>query len=646
MKVRLISLFLLILIVGFAPFGNAVVSSFYSDVHGQRIPVGLDHFRYLLSDRALSFSLNITLAWAFSVTLIVIGTALLFASVLNRRNSWSRLFYGILLVPWAIPVYIAVPLWRGLILGCGGDSSLSAFFGSGMNLLTSPPAAVSSTIYVAFWLAVPINSFLLAGAMGKIQTSCIDAARIDGADEGAILRYIRIPRIRGTLLVLAVLTFIKAFKEFSVVFLLTSGGPPLVSGITSRHIIGATSTLGVFLYEIFSETDDFGLSSAFSIIILVFVALFLLFWNYVRKAGRSRKSLALAAAVVQPVFSGWPGLIWALLFVAGYFRKSLFLFTAVVHIVYTVVMITAKGFLRGFQPTVLLSIAVLFLFKAGVKTINYRRRPFLNLLPGISAVLFSLLTAGAVFFLVMVSLGRINALSFAAIGRGGFSLDNYLIISREPGLWRSFLNTLFLSGITALLISFFTFPAAAALAGFTYRRSSSILSGVQIISMSAGIHTLIPLYAMFIVLRMINSYIPLVLIYLYQAVPLALFTTYAYLSELPRSLADQAKLDGIGSFGYIFRILIPLSRPVLITSSMVAFVGAWNGFMAPLLFINDERRYTVSIKLFSLLGPPGTAEPEWNLFAAASIVNMLIITVLFARFRRSPGATALKELDD
>ena len=641
----MIPLLLLVLLIGLAPFGNALATSLYSDVYGQRTWVGLSNFRYLLTDPALGYSLNITLAWALASTLLILTGGVLFASVLNRKGSGSRIFYGVLLIPWAIPVYIAVPVWRAIIHGNGGTSILSSLFGIEINLLTDPAGAVIATLFTAFWTGVPMTAFLLAGSLKKIPASCIDAARIDGADEGAILSYITVPQIRGSLLILAILSFIKSFKEFSLIYLMTAGGPPLVSGITSRHIVGATGTIGVFLYEIFSETDDFGLIAAFSIIVMALVALCLLLWAYTRRPRRRRRPLALAAAVLQPVFAGWPGLVWSAFFITGYFRTKIFFFAAGAHIVYTIIMVSAKGFLRGFQPAVLLSITALLLIKTGERK-RFRKRPALTVLPGISASLFFLFTSLALIFLVLISLSRINALTPSGLIRGGFTLNHYRYIAQGHGIWRSFLNTLVLSGLTAVLISFITFPAAVWLSGPGLKRSPAFLSGIQLLTLTGGMHTLIPLYAMFISLRMINSYVPLVLIYLYQAMPLALFTTFAFLSGLPKSLRDQARLDGVGPLRFMTGILLPLSSPVLVTSSMVAFLGAWNGFMAPLLFLNEESRYTVSLKLFSLLGALGAAEPKWNLFAAASVVNLVIVGLLFFRFRRPLSATALGDVDE
>jgi multiple sugar transport system permease protein len=100
-------------------------------------------------------------------------------------------------------------------------------------------------------------------------------------------------------------------------------------------------------------------------------------------------------------------------------------------------------------------------------------------------------------------------------------------------------------------------------------------------------------------------------------------------------------LEGVKPSAYTWKILVPLSLPPLITASMVAFLGAWNGFTAPLLFINSERLYPVSLRLFSWVGSLGSGAPLWNLFAAASLVNTAIIALLFIRFKNPMKTTPL-----
>ncbi len=73
---------------------------------------------------------------------------------------------------------------------------------------------------------------------------------------------------------------------------------------------------------------------------------------------------------------------------------------------------------------------------------------------------------------------------------------------------------------------------------------------------------------------------------------------------------------------------------------LYAFIGAWNGFLAPLVFLTDDARYPISLKLFSLVGNIASGTPRWNLFAAGSLLNLALVAALTALPRRRRGDRA------
>jgi len=93
-------------------------------------------------------------------------------------------------------------------------------------------------------------------------------------------------------------------------------------------------------------------------------------------------------------------------------------------------------------------------------------------------------------------------------------------------------------------------------------------------------------------------------------------------------LQEAAMLDGAGTAAYLRYIFIPISFPAVKTMMLFAWLGAWNGFVAPLILLSDEAKYTISLKLYSYVGSIGSGAPQWHLFAAASVVNLLIIRVI------------------
>jgi multiple sugar transport system permease protein len=647
-KLQLSPLLFLLLFVGVSPFLFAFVTSFFHDVYGERSFAGFSNFIYLFSDKGFAYSMAITVLWAGASTVLTLTLGFFLAVQLMNRSAYSNLLYGALLIPWGIPVYIAVPLWRAVIQGNGSESILSRFFGIHVNLLTDGFGAFLSTLLVSVWLAVPITAFVFLGSLTKLSRSMAESARVDGAHSGQIARHIYLPSITPAATALGLLHFIGALKEFTVVFLMTNGGPPLVSGITERSIIGATTTLGVFLYEIFGETSDFGVSSAYTVTMMGFVLLMLLFWVFSKNGKRKGLLILILVIVAQPVFGGWQGFIWAAVFALGFWRKRLLLPAVCGQILFTVGMCISLGFFEGFHVSVVVSILGVLLLreKRGAARARFSRGRLFLVLPRLLPLFFIIGAFLILGFLVALSLSSYNILTLEGIRPQNYSGVNFIRLFREHRMHRFLLNTLLLALVAAAAAPCITFPAAAALVLKGKRFTRSFLTGVQILSVGGGIHTLIALYSQFIRIGFINSYAPLVLIYCYQVVPFSLFTMTTYLNGVPKSLFDQARIDGTGPFRLLWKILVPVSLPVITTTSLVTFLSAWNSFMAPLLFLNDDLKFTISVKLFSLVGGLGSANPQWNIFAAASVINMVIIGFLFLRVRRPAQTTALQDVEE
>lgn len=651
-------------LAGAAPFGEALFTSFRHDVFGQSRPAGLENYRYLFADRGFSYSLNISFLWAALNTALLIGLALLLAWRLSRREGGRKGLYLALLVPWGTPVYIAVPLWRAFFHGDGGLSLFSLLTGLEINLLTDPAGAFMATLWVSLWLSLPFTVFLFWGGMRKIPVSLIEAARMDGAGEGLIFRAIFLPQVREMIAALGILNFIKFLKEFNVVYLMTAGGPPLVAGITERHIIGATTTIDVLLYEIFGASEDLGITSAYSVVLAGLVIFAMLFWLAARRDSWRRPGGIGLTVLSQLIFNGTGGLLWAIVYALGYpLGRKWFKAVLALQLLSVSLALLRSGFLEGFSPALPLAFLGYLLVAPSegpaivpirrTKTVRRLRRllrrgrdGLLGALPFFSA-LGGLLTGGSalliLFLLIWLSFSGVGACYIDSLLPPLATPDNFIRLIREEGIFKYFWNTFRIAGATALLVPFFVLPAAQFLSRRSRRTAFFVLTGLQIIGLTGGMHSLIPLYALFRRIGLLGTTIPLVIIYLNHSLSVGLFTSLTYIEKIPDSFHDAALIEGARPWTYFRKVLLPLSLPVVFTTAILAFLEAWNGFMAPLLFLNDEAGFTISVKLFSLVGGLASGTPRWNLFAAASVINCLLIGILFYRFRRPLQTTALAD---
>ncbi|QEN08944.1 ABC transporter permease subunit [Oceanispirochaeta crateris] len=651
-QLLVLPILLLILLIGIAPFTGAFRDSFYHDNYGEQSFAGLENYKIILGDAAFPYSLNITVLWAFlNVSLCIVFSFLLALRLMNTKSSF---LHRMLLIPWGIPVYIAIPLWRAFLHGNGGDSVITKLTGLHINLMIDPIAGFLGALLVSLWLSIPITTFVFAGHMRKVSHSVIEAAHLDGAGNGEIARHIYIPEIKDSLLAMAVLNFIKAFKEFTLVFMLTSGGPPLLSGITDRHIVGATTTLGVFLYEVFLQNSDWGINAAYALIMAVLVLFIMSLWILIRKQKSLRIFLIFSALVLIP---GGKPVLWIM--AIGYMvlvllnKKQLMRILVLLHLGVTVFLVVTEGYLAGFHPGILLPLLTLLIQKKQERNSSRQfhmplknwkiQGPALTTASGLIMGLFIVLTIIILYMLLWMSFSRISSCFIDSFVPPLSTTENFRIIFAEEGILRYFINTFVVAGITAGLLPFLVFPGAVYLNKAGSKTTLTFLAFIQIVGIAGGMHSLIPLYRIFRAFSLIDNYLPLILIYLYHSIPMALFVLTAYLKTIPTSFRDLAKLEGMGEHAYAFRILLPLSLPPLLTVVMIAFVSGWNGFQAPLLFLNSEEKYTISLKLFSYVGNLASGSPVWNLFAAASVANTLFIGTLFMRFRSPMTTSPLSE---
>jgi multiple sugar transport system permease protein len=138
--------------------------------------------------------------------------------------------------------------------------------------------------------------------------------------------------------------------------------------------------------------------------------------------------------------------------------------------------------------------------------------------------------------------------------------------------------------------------------------------------------TMVPIFALFRWLRWYGTYLPLT-IPSYCGVPFYIFLLTQFYRTLPEEMAEAARVDGAGEWTIFQRIVLPLSRPALVTCALFQFLGTWNDFFGPLLYINDPDRYTLAYGLQQFLSLHGG---QWaQLMAAATLFTMPIILLFF-----------------
>ena len=142
--------------------------------------------------------------------------------------------------------------------------------------------------------------------------------------------------------------------------------------------------------------------------------------------------------------------------------------------------------------------------------------------------------------------------------------------------------------------------------------------------------TLLPQYVMFSRLKWTNSFWPL-LIPPWFGWPFFIFLLRQFFLTIPKDLDDAARIDGCSTWGILFRILLPLAKPALASVSIFAFIGGWNNFMGPLVYLHDPDLYTIALALRHFHVEYETVAYELMMAVAVLTVTPIILLFFFAQ---------------
>ncbi|MBC7321124.1 carbohydrate ABC transporter permease [bacterium] len=138
--------------------------------------------------------------------------------------------------------------------------------------------------------------------------------------------------------------------------------------------------------------------------------------------------------------------------------------------------------------------------------------------------------------------------------------------------------------------------------------------------------TMIPVFVMFKKMGWVGTFKPLIVPAFFGGGAFSIFLMRQFFMTIPQELVDAAKVDGCSHLYIYWRIMMPLSKPAIATLGVFAFIGSWRDFLGPLIYLQDERQYTLAIGLRYFLTQYGA---EWAYLMAASAVVSLPMVVAF-----------------
>jgi len=217
-------------------------------------------------------------------------------------------------------------------------------------------------------------------------------------------------------------------------------------------------------------------------------------------------------------------------------------------------------------------------------------------------------------------------LSFSNIDFGA-----YYEVLFEHGFIRYISNSVYVAIITVVISVSLATVGGYAVTRLRFRGRAFMSYSVLIVYMFPAIVLVIPLYVMFSRMGLRDSVHVLILVYLAQTLPVALYMLWSYFKSLPFEIEHAGLIDGCSRLGVIWRIVIPLSAPALASVALYTFMIAWNEFLFAFMFLDTPEKFTLSRGVVQLAGSVHLSK---QLVMAASVLVTLPVLALFLLFER------------
>jgi multiple sugar transport system permease protein len=255
----------LLLILG--PFLRSLWLAFHEYLITSAEPryVGFANFVRLFGDSAFLVSWQVTAIFVICATVVTAALGTAYALLLNEPMRGRSIVRAASLLPWILPATVTALLWSWIFNGQYGVIN-AALLGSGLIdrpifFLADSVGAMISIITAKAWLSTPVVMLFVLASLQSLSQEQVEAARLDGANDYHVFRYIVFPHIQRTLGVVMVLQATANLQMFDIIYAMTSGGP-----------VRATTVLSIEVYRRAFENWDLGSASAVGIIWFLTIA--------------------------------------------------------------------------------------------------------------------------------------------------------------------------------------------------------------------------------------------------------------------------------------------------------------------------------------------------------------------------------------
>lgn len=254
----------------------------------------------------------------------------------------------------------------------------------------------------------------------------------------------------------------------------------------------------------------------------------------------------------------------------------------------------------------------------------------------------ALLVVGVAFFvpLAWIVLASVDPSATVAIGiPSSFTLDNFTTVLTPDLTFVPLWNSLVVSGGTALVTVVIATLAAYPLSRYQMRWNKSFLYTVLFASCLPITAVMVPVYALFVALGLLDSLPGTVMFLAATSLPMAIWMMKNFVDSVPISLEEAAWVDGASAMQALARVVVPLMRPGLSVVFIFVFTQAWGNFFVPFVLLLDPDKQPAAVSIYNFFGVNGAI--AYGQLAAFSVLYTLPVLFLYLLVQRLSGGFAL-----
>jgi arabinogalactan oligomer/maltooligosaccharide transport system permease protein len=229
------------------------------------------------------------------------------------------------------------------------------------------------------------------------------------------------------------------------------------------------------------------------------------------------------------------------------------------------------------------------------------------------------------------ALNPVNSISRAQVIPENPTLDNFVKLFQKTKFPAWYKNTLYVSILTTIFTVLIHTATAFVFARFKFKGRKMGLLAVMILQMFPSFLGLTALYMVALNFGMLNNLYMLVIIYVSGGIPGNIWLVRGYMLNIPKSLDEAAFIDGASKIQLFYKVILPLSLPIVLFIAVGAFMGPWMDYMLPRYLINQNEKRTLAIGLFDMIS--GNTN-EFTTFCAGCVLVAIPITILYMVFQK------------